>query len=313
VSARRTIIIDTDPGHDDAFAILTAIASPTELDLLAIATVAGNVPLDKTTYNALRLRELAGAPLLPVYSGCSRPMVNDLVTAEYVHGATGLDGPALPEPNGDVAPEHAVDYLIDTLLETQEPVTVCMLGPMTNVAMALVKEPTIAQKIEEFVIMGGSFHAGGNVTPTAEFNVFVDPHAAHVVFTSGVPMTIMPLDVTHQALATPPRVAAFRDMESPVGDAIAAMLDFVEDYDIAKYGFDGYPLHDPTVVAYLIEPDIFDLRPGHVSVVLEPGLGHGMTVADWWGSTDRKPNAKVALSLDADRFYGLLTERLATL
>lgn len=313
MSSRRPIVIDTDPGHDDAFAILTAIASPEELDVLAIATVAGNVPLDRTTHNALQLRELAGAPTLPVYRGCSRPMVNDLVTAEYVHGETGLDGPVLPEPAGSVAPQHAVDYLVDTLLATEDPLTLCLLGPMTNVAMALVKEPAIAEKVAEFVIMGGSFHAGGNVTPTAEFNVFVDPHAAHVVLTSGVPLTIMPLDVTHQALATPSRVSAFRNMESPVGEAVAAMLDFVERYDVAKYGFEGYPLHDPTVIAYLLEPDIFNLRSGRVSVVLEPGAGHGMTVADWWGSTGRQPNAKVALSLDADRFYALLTERLATL
>ena len=310
---KRAIVIDTDPGHDDAFAVLAALGSPTEIDLLAITTVAGNVPLDKTTYNALRLLELVGEREILVFAGCSRPMVNDLVTAEYVHGATGLDGPTLPEPTVAVAGAHAVDYLIDLLREREDPVTVCMLGPMTNVAMALVKEPAIATKIDEFVIMGGSFHAGGNVTPTAEFNVFVDPHAAHVVFTSGVPLTIMPLDVTHQAQATPHRVAAFRAMKSPVGDAVAAMLDFVEQHDIAKYGFEGYPLHDPTVIAYLLEPEIFNFRTGHVSVILEPGSGHGMTVADWWESTDLPPNAQVALSLDADRFYALLTERLSGL
>jgi purine nucleosidase len=312
MSKRRRIIIDTDPGHDDAFAILAAIASPRELDVLALTTVAGNVPLDKTTHNALRLRELAGADSLPIYRGCSRPMVNDQVTAEYVHGKSGLDGPVLPQPTGDVAEGHAVDYLIDTLVAADEPVTVCLLGPMTNMAVAFIKEPAIARNISEFVIMGGSFHVGGNITPTAEFNVFVDPHSAHVVFTSGVPLTIMPLDVTHQAQATPPRVAAFRNLQSSVGDAITSMLEFAERFDVSQRGFEGFPLHDPTVIAYLIEPEIFEFRTGHVSVILEPGSGHGMTVADWWGSTSQAFNAKVALSLDADRFYKLLTDRLSS-
>lgn len=307
------IIIDTDPGHDDAFAILAAIASA-ELDVLALTTVAGNVPLDKTTYNALRLRELAGAPEIPVYQGCSRPMVNELVTAEYVHGETGLDGPHLPAPQGAIEQQHAVDYLVETLLAAEDrSITICIIGPMTNIAMALVKEPAIAAKVAEFVIMGGSFHAGGNITPTAEFNVFVDPHAAHAVFTSGVPLTIMPLDVTHQAQATPPRAAAFRALGPPVGEAIAAMLDFVEKFDVSHYGFEGFPLHDPTVIAYLIEPEMFEARRGYVSVVLEPGAGHGMTVADWWGTTGQAPNATVMFGVDSDRFYELLTDLLARL
>jgi purine nucleosidase len=311
--APRRIIIDTDPGHDDAFAILAAIASE-ELDVVAITTVAGNVRLDKTTYNALRLRDLAGASQVPIYRGCSRPLVNELVTAEYVHGETGLDGPELPEPTRDVEPEHAVDFLVDALLAADDGnITVCLLGPMTNMAMALVKEPAIVDKIAEFVIMGGSFHAGGNITSTAEFNVFVDPHAAHAVFASGVPLTIMPLDVTHQAQATSSRTAAFRALDTPVGVAVAAMLDFAEQFDVSRYGFEGYPLHDPTVIAYLIEPDIFTPRPGRVSVVLEPGLAHGMTVADWWGEARGQPNARVMMELDADRYFGLLTELLARL
>jgi purine nucleosidase len=307
------VIIDTDPGHDDAYAILAAIASA-EIDVLGITTVAGNVPVDKTTYNALRLRELAGAPEIPIYRGCSRPMVNELVTAEYVHGETGLDGPHLPEPEGEIEPQHAVDYLVETLLAAEDrSITVCIIGPMTNIGMALVKEPAIAAKVAEFVIMGGSFHAGGNITPTAEFNVFVDPHAAHAVLTSGVPLTIMPLDVTHQAQATPPRAAAFRRLRPPVGEAIAAMLDFVEKFDVSHYGFEGFPLHDPTVIAYLIEPQMFEARRGYVSVVLDAGAGHGMTVADWWGTTGKAPNATVMLGVDSDRFYELLTDLLARL
>ncbi|MCP4308985.1 MAG: nucleoside hydrolase [bacterium] len=312
MAVTKPIIIDTDPGHDDAFAILAAIASADELDLLAITTVAGNVPLDKTTYNALRLRELVAALEIPIYRGCARPMVNELVTAEYVHGETGLDGPHLPEPTKGIEDGHAVDYLVDTLMAAADrSVTVCLIGPMTNMGMALVKEPAVADKIAEFVIMGGSFHAGGNVTPTAEFNVYVDPHAAHVVFTSGVPMTILPLDVTHQAQATKPRVAAFRSLGDPVGDVVSAMLDFVEKFDVSRYGFEGFPLHDPTVIAYLLEPEVFQGRPAHVSVVVEAGAGHGMTIADWWDQGGSGHNATVMMSLDADRYYELLTERLA--
>lgn len=308
----KAIILDTDPGHDDAFAILMAIAATESLDLRGITTVAGNVPLDKTTYNALRLRQLIGADHVPVYRGCSRPMVNDLVTAEYVHGETGLDGPQLPEPTIDIESEHAVDYLVRELLAAEDrSVTVCLIGPMTNMGMALVKEPAIAAKVEEIVIMGGSFKEGGNVTPTAEFNVFVDPHAAHVVFTSGVPITIMPLDVTHQAQATPPRVAGFRSLGAPLGDVIGAMLDFAERFDVSHYGFEGYPLHDPTVIAYLLEPEIFDLRQAYVSVVTAVGETHGQTVADWYGQTDREPNAQIAMSVNADRFFALITELLA--
>jgi purine nucleosidase len=305
------IVIDTDPGHDDAFAILLAIAAPTELDVRGVTTVAGNVPVAKTTHNALQILELAGAPHIAVYRGCGRPMVNELVTAEYVHGESGIDGPTLPEPSRSAADLHAVDFLIAELRRSPEPVTVCLLGPMTNMALALVKEPAITANIREFVIMGGSFHAGGNVTATAEFNVYVDPHAAHVVLTSGVPLTIMPLDVTHLAQATPARIAAFAALGSSIGDAVTAMLEFAGRFDVAHFGFAGFPLHDPTVIAYLLEPDIFEMRRGRVSVVTDGGPACGMTIADWWGADS--PNALVALDLDADRYYGLLTERLATL
>lgn len=307
----RPIILDTDPGHDDAFALLLALASPREIELLGVTTVAGNVPVTKTTYNALRLIELAGAGDTPVYAGCARPMVNELVTAEYVHGESGLDGPNLPAPTRAAASAHAVDYLVDELLAAGErSVTVCLIGPMTNMGTALVKEPAIADKIAEFVIMGGSFHEGGNITPAAEFNVFVDPHAAHVVMTSGVPLTIMPLDVTHQAQATPDRVARFRAIGTPVGDALTAMLDFAGQYDMAKLGFSGYPMHDPTVIAYLIEPGLFTAHQAHVSVVTDSGPSHGQTIADWSAAA---PNAQVMMSLDADRFFDLLVARLGSI
>jgi purine nucleosidase len=314
VALTRPVILDTDPGQDDALAILMAIGSPEQIELRAITTVAGNVPLDKTTRNALKLRELASAGHIPVYRGCARPMVNQLVTAEYVHGETGLDGPQLDEPSGDVEQEHAVDYLVRELLAGDEAsITVCLIGPMTNLAMALVKEPEIATRIAEIVIMGGSFNEGGNITPTAEFNIYVDPHAAHVVLTSGVPITFMPLDLTHQAQATQPRVADIGALEGPVGRAARAMLDFISQFDLAHYGFEGMPLHDPTVIAYLIEPQIFTGRRAYVSVVTDHGSTHGQTIADWHGLAGHEPNAQVMTSLDVDRFFALLTERLARL
>ena len=312
VSDRRRLIIDTDPGHDDAIALLLAIASPQELETIGITTVAGNVPLEKTTYNALRLRDLAGAAYLPVYRGCERPLVNELVTAEYVHGPTGLDGPELLPPAGDVESTHAIDFLVETLRCSPEPVTVCLLGPMTNMAMAIIKAPEVTEHIAEFVIMGGSFHAGGNITPAAEFNVFVDPHAAHVIFGSGVPLVVMPLDVTHHAQAPPARTAALRELNTPVGTAVVAMLQYVERFDVA-HGFEGFPLHDPTVIAYLLDPGMFELRPARITVSLESGVAHGMTVADWQTRDGGIANATVAMGIDADRYFELIAERLASL
>ncbi len=304
------MIIDTDPGHDDAIALLLALASPSELEVRAITTVAGNVPLSKTTYNALRVRELAGAPHIPVYRGCGRPLVNELVTAEYVHGESGIDGPELPEPSRGAEQIHAVDYLIETLRTTPEPITLCILGPMTNIAAALTQAPEISAGIGEAVMMSGSFHAGGNVTPAAEFNVFVDPHATDVVLSSGVPLVMMPLDVTHQAQATRPRVEAIHAIDTPVGRATTEMLRFVERYYVGRGGFEGFPLHDPTVIAYLIDPSLFDVRPGRFSVDLAAGETHGSTGAEWHLDD---ANGRAALGIDVDAYFELIAERLAAL
>lgn len=311
----RRVIIDTDPGHDDAFALLLALASPDEIELLGITTVAGNVSVDKTTSNALRVLELAGmAQRVPVYRGCARPMAKSLVTAEYVHGKSGLDGPDLPEPTTAHTGRHAVDYLVETLSEAGErAVTVCLLGPMTNMGTALAKEPAIAGNIAEFAIMGGGFDEGGNITPAAEFNIYVDPDAADIVLTSGVPTTIMPLDVTHQARATPDRAARFREMGSGVGDALYAMLEYSGRYGITEYGIAGYPLHDPTVIAYLIDPGLFSLRPAHVAVVTGDGPTEGQTIADWTEQSGDETNAVVAMGIDSDRFFDLLTDRISRL
>ncbi len=307
------IVIDTDPGQDDAVAILAALASPEDLDVLAITAVAGNVPLERTLTNALTLVELAGRDDVPVYRGSVRPMVNELVTAEYVHGPTGIDGANLPSPTLQPADGHAVDYLVDLLRSTTRPVTLCTLGPLTNVALALVKEPAIVSNVERLVMMGGGFFEGGNRTPAAEFNILVDPHAAHVVFTSGIPIVMMPLDVTHQAITTPDRVQRFADLGTAAGSAAAGMLGFFERYDRQRYGTDGGPLHDPTVIAYLLEPAIFEGKDVFVEIVIAPGPTQGMTIVDWWGVTGREPNARVMNSLDSDRYYDLLVDRIGRL
>ncbi|NDK34180.1 nucleoside hydrolase [Rhodovulum sulfidophilum] len=310
----RKIIIDTDPGQDDAVAILLALASPDEIEVLGLTAVAGNVPLALTQKNARMVCELAGRRDIRIFAGCDRPLAGQLVTAEHVHGRTGLDGPTLPEPTMPLQEAHAVAFLIETLRAAPEgEVTLCPLGPLTNIATALREAPEIAPRIREIVLMGGAYFEVGNITPAAEFNVFVDPEAAAIVFGSGIPITVMPLDVTHKALVTAPRNAAFRALGTPVGRAVAAMTDFFERYDREKYGSEGAPLHDPCVTAYLIRPELFRGRHVNVEIETEGRFTRGMTVADWWGVSARAPNATFMGDLDADGFFGLLTERLARL
>ncbi len=310
----RKIIIDTDPGQDDAVAILLALASPEDIDVLGLTAVAGNVPLELTARNARIVCELARKTDVPVHAGCDRPLGRDLVTAEHVHGKSGLDGPDLPDPQMPLAEGHGVDFIIDTL-RTHEAgtVTLCPLGPLTNIATALQKAPDIAGRIQEIVLMGGAYFEVGNITPTAEFNIYVDPEAADIVFKSGVPIVVMPLDVTHKALVTKARNDAFRAIGTPVGVAVAQMTDFFERFDKEKYGSAGAPLHDPCVTAYLIRPDLFTGRHVNVEIETASPLTMGMTVADWWGVTDRAPNALFVGDLDAEGFFALLTDRLARL
>ncbi|TMM54808.1 nucleoside hydrolase [Sulfitobacter sabulilitoris] len=310
----RKIIIDTDPGQDDAVAILLALASPEDIDVLGLTAVAGNVPLELTARNARIVCELARKTDVPVHAGCDRPLGRDLVTAEHVHGKSGLDGPDLPDPQMPLAEGHSVDFIIDTL-RTHEAgtVTLCPLGPLTNIATALQKAPDIAGRIQEIVLMGGAYFEVGNITPTAEFNIYVDPEAADIVFKSGVHIVVMPLDVTHKALVTKARNDAFRAIGTPVGVAVAQMTDFFERFDKEKYGSAGAPLHDPCVTAYLIRPDLFTGRHVNVEIETASPLTMGMTVADWWGVTDRAPNALFVGDLDAEGFFALLTDRLARL
>ena len=310
----RKIIIDTDPGQDDAFAILLALASPQELDVLGICAVAGNVGLNWTTRNALIICELAGKPNVKVYAGCDAPLKRKLVTAEHVHGKTGLDGPVMDEPTMVLQPQHGVDFIIETLRrEPSGTVTICPLGPLTNVATAFLKAPDIIPRVQEIVLMGGAYFEVGNITPAAEFNIYVDPEAADIVFKSGAPIVMMPLDVTHKVLTTRVRLAAFRAIGNKVGRVAADWADFFERFDMAKYGMDGAPLHDPCVIAYLLRPDLFTGRHVNVEIETRSELTLGMTVADWWGVTTRKPNAMFMGGIDADGFFALLTERLARL
>ena len=310
----RKIIIDTDPGQDDAAAILLAFGSPDEIEVLGLTTVAGNVPLSMTSRNALILCELCGRTDIKVFAGADRPIKRPLVTAEHVHGKTGLDGPDLPEPSMVLEEGHAVDFIIDTLRrEPSGTVTLCTLGPLTNIALALQKAPEIAARVSELVMMGGGFSEGGNITPAAEFNIYVDPEAAALVIGSGIPIVMMPLDVTHQLLTLKSRVAAMRAIGSKPAIAMVEMLEFFERFDIEKYGSDGGPLHDPTVVAYLLKPDLFGGRLCNVEIETASELTVGMTVVDWWHVTDRTRNVQVMRSVDADGFYALLTERFARL
>lgn len=309
----RKIIIDTDPGQDDAVAILLALASE-ELEVLGITAVAGNVPLALTEVNCRKVCELAGRPEVKVFAGCDRPLKGKLVTAEYVHGKTGLDGPNLPKPNMPLQDGHGVDFIIETLrTEPTGSVTLCPLGPLTNIATALQQAPDIADRIAQIVLMGGAYFEVGNTTPAAEFNIYVDPEAADIVLKSGVDVVMMPLDVTHKALTTRNRIDKFRALNSAVGTAVAELTDFFERFDIEKYGSEGAPLHDPCVIAYLLKPDLFTGRRINVEIELDSALTRGMTVADWWGVTDRTPNATFIGGLDAEGFYDLLVERIARL
>lgn len=312
--APRKIIIDTDPGQDDAVAILLALASPDEIDVLGVTAVAGNVPLPLTQKNARIVCELAGKPDTLVFAGCDAPLVRKLVTAEHVHGKTGLDGPQMSDPAMPLQDQHAVEYIIETLrAHDAGTITLCPLGPLTNIATAFKNAPGIIEKVQEIVLMGGAYFQVGNITPAAEFNIYVDPEAAKIVFDSGVPIVVMPLDVTHKALTTRARVEAFRALGTKVGDMVAAWTDFFERFDKEKYGSEGAPLHDPCVIAYLIQPDLFTGRHVNVEIETVSELTLGMTVADWWRVTDRAPNAMFMGDLDSDGFFALLADRLARL
>ena len=311
---QKKIIIDTDPGQDDAVAILLALASPDEIDVLGITAVAGNVPLRLTSRNARIICELAGRPDLLVFAGCNSPINRPLVTAEHVHGRTGLDGPNLPYPKMQLQKKHGVDFIIDTLKSNKpKTISLCCLGPLTNVGVAFTKAPEIMSKVKEIVLMGGAYFEVGNITPASEFNIFVDPDAAQIVLNSPVKKTILPLDVTHKILVTKERNEAFRNLDTPIGRIVAEMLEFSERFDKQKYGSHAAPLHDPSVIAYLLKPNLFSGRFINVEIETESQLTLGMTVADWWGVSDRIPNAEFINEVNVEGFFDLLTNRLSVL
>ncbi|HKM74702.1 MAG TPA: nucleoside hydrolase [Stellaceae bacterium] len=311
---RRRIIIDTDPGIDDAVAILFALAASEELEVLGIVAVAGNLPLTLTERNARRICELAGRADVPVYAGCAGPMLRPLKTADHIHGETARDRLLLPEPTMELRVQHGVDFLVDTLRAAEAgTITLCALGPLTNIAMALVKAPEVAGKIGELVIMGGACFELGNVTPAAEFNIHVDPHAAAIVVDSGIPITMIPLDVTHQVLTTPPRLDALHSLGNHCGAAVAALLTSFEKRRRRKFGSRGRALHDPCVIAYLLRPALFGGREVNVAIETQSPLTNGMTIVDWWGVTGRRPNARLMNTVDAGGFFHLLTKKLARL
>lgn len=310
--APHPIIIDCDPGQDDAIALLLALASPQELEVLAISTVAGNVPLRLTEHNARRIAQLAGRGEVPVYKGCDRPLIRTLETAEYVHGETGLDGAVLAEPERPAAKGHAVDAIIELVMARPAgSVTLCPIGPLTNVAMALRKEPRLAGHLKQIALMGGAMELG-NVTPAAEFNIYVDPHAADIVFRSGVLLTMFGLDVTHKALVMEPHLRRIEALGTPVARAAAGLLDFYNRFDRERYSQPGGPLHDPCVIAWLLDPTLFSGRPCPVEIVLE-GPSAGRTLVDWWNMHKHPTNATVIRDIDSERFFDLLIERLGRL
>jgi purine nucleosidase len=310
VTNKTKIILDCDPGHDDALAIMLALASP-ELEVLGITVTYGNVGLENTTRNALKIRELCGSAV-PVFAGAPLPLVRSKISAEFVHGRSGLDGPALPEPTQPLEATRGVDFIIDTVLAHPGEVTLCPVGPMTNVALAMWLEPRVIPAIKRIVLMGGSTTMG-NWSPAAEFNILCDPHAARVIFESGCPITMFGLNVTHQALALPQHITAIRAGGNRTSLVAAELLEFFKRAYQKRYGYEGPALHDPCVIAYLLEPELFETQPMHVAVDTAEGPSFGRTVCDMYNVLGLEPNADVAMSVNADGYFDLIATRLATL
>jgi len=278
---------------------------------MGITTVAGNVPLDLTQRNARIMCELAGKTDVPVFAGCDKPMRHELITAENVHGKTGIDGVEVYEPAMPLQEQHGVDFIIETLMGAEiDSITLVPTGPLTNIGEALSRQPDIRPKIKEIVMMGGAMREGGNTTPSAEFNILEDPDAAQLVMQCGRPLTIVPLDVTHQVLVSRDRLEQIRAIKSPVGEAVVGMMEFFNRFDSEKYGSDGAPLHDPCTIAYLLKPELFTGKMCNVEIETGSPLTRGHTAVDFWGVSDRVRNANWLYKVDADGFFKLLVERL---
>ena len=310
---KKKIIIDTDPGQDDAVALLLALASE-ELEILGVTCVAGNVPLSLTSENARKILELTRYTEIPVFAGADRPIKRTLVTAEHVHGKTGIDGPVLEKPKIKLQSKEAIEFIIETILSyPKDEITLCTLGPLTNIGLAFQREPRIKTLIKEIIMMGGGFFEGGNITPAAEFNIYVDPEAAAEVLESGIPITMLPLDVTHKALTSRSRIESFRKIGNKAGIATAEMLDFFERFDVEKYGSEGGPLHDPNVITYLLRPEFYEGKYVNVEIEVGSDLTRGMTVVDWWNVTTRKKNVYYIDKVKDEEFFNFLIERIKLL
>jgi purine nucleosidase len=310
--ASLPLIIDCDPGQDDAINLLLAMSAPDELDILGITTVAGNVPLTLTQRNARVICDTAGRDDIPVFAGCPRPLERALVTAENIHGKTGLGGMDVTEPRHPIEDEHAVDFILATLAgAAPESITLVATGPLTNLATAIARDRSVLPNIDRIVLMGGAMREAGNYSPSAEFNILVDPHAADIVLNCGCPITALGLDVTHQVPATPQRLERIRAIGNDAGRVTAAMLDFYMRRDTVRFGDSGAPLHDPCTIAWLLQPTLFASRQCNVMVETSSELTIGHTAVDFWGVTDRRPNVDWVHQVDADGFFDLLVDRLA--
>ncbi|WP_235941305.1 nucleoside hydrolase [Paenibacillus puerhi] len=306
ITAKRKIILDCDPGLDDAIAILLAARNP-HIELVGVTIVAGNVGLDKTTLNALKVCELAGLTHVPVARGADRPLLREPVAADYVHGESGIGGVVLPDPVKASINRHAVDFLIDTLMESDGDITLVPIGPLTNIALAMRKEPRILSKIQEIVIMGGGTF--GNITPSAEFNFYADAEAARVVLASGAPITMIGLDLTHQAVATEAVKERIASLDNHISRFILELLGFYE-VIYKERGLPGAAVHDPCCVAYCIDPTLFTTKLLRVDIETRGELSYGMSVIDTYGVTGKQPNVRVALTLDHERFWSMLTDTM---
>lgn len=303
------IILDVDPGHDDAIAILLAAKSD-KIDLRGITVVAGNQILPKTLQNALNVCSFAGLEDIPVYAGMARPLVREQVVAEDIHGDTGLDGPEFPETKMQAQEKHAVDFIIEECLQAEEGITLVPTGPLTNIAMALSREPGIKENIDEIVLMGGAMGLG-NVTPVAEFNIFVDPEAAKIVFESGLPINMVGLNLTHQAKATPEIVERIKKIDNRVSNLVVELLEFFGKTYKMIFNFDAPPIHDVCAVARVIDKEVFTTRKMWVGIETDSKLTYGQTVCDFHGVTGNEPNVEVALELNKELFWNILLEALS--
>lgn len=307
----KRIIIDTDPGVDDALAFLLALASP-EIQLEALTTTQGNVTLEKATQNALSVLELGRATHIPVASGSVVPLVQPLRASAYVHGESGIGNSRLPQPKSRPVPQHAVDYLIERVLGEPGEISIFPIGPLTNIAMAIRKEPTFAKAVKELVIMGGAILEYGNVTPQAEFNIYVDPHAAHIVFHSGIPITLIPLDVTHKCMLLQPHVDRLMQISSPISQFIRDAMEVYLKYSF-ELGYAGSALHDPLTLATIIAPELLTLKEYYVDVDISGGVSMGKTFADILNVTKKPANMKVAMNVRGEEFVELFVQRMEDL